>query len=73
MRQSPKIATVGVGESTLETINGWLALMGIEDDDFMKECEASYKLSIRFEDFHQKNDGGFHYPFWPTVIQCRES
>ena len=61
--QSPKIATVGVGESTLETINGWLALMGIEDKDFMKECDASYKLSIRFEDFYQKNDGGFHYPF----------
>jgi hypothetical protein len=57
------IPVVGVGESTLKPINGWLNLMGIEDKDWMKECDASYKLSIKFEDFLQKNDGGFHYPF----------
>ena len=29
----------------------------------MPHTDASYKLSIRFEDFYQKNDKGFHYPF----------
>ena len=57
------IPVIGVGESTLGPINGWLNLMGIEDKDWMKECDASYKLSIRFQDFYQKGDGGFHYPF----------
>lgn len=60
------IPVIGVGESTLGPINGWLNLMGIEDKDWMKECDASYKLSIRFENFLQKGDGGFHYPFGKT-------
>ena len=63
MLQSKSIATVGVGESTLGQINQWLSLVGIEDKDFMKECNASYKLSIRFQDFYKKGDGGFHFPF----------
>ena len=63
MLASKSIATVGVGESTLGQINQWFSLVGIEDKDFMKECNASYKLSIRFQDFYKKGDGGFHFPF----------
>ena len=61
--ESKNIPTVGVGESTLGHINQWLALVDIKDEDFMKECNASYKMSIRFENFYSKKDGGFHYPF----------
>jgi hypothetical protein len=61
--KSDNISTVGVGESTLGHINQWLAMVGLKDEDFMKECNASYKLSIRFENFYKKGDGGFHYPF----------
>jgi flavin-dependent dehydrogenase len=61
--ESPNVPTVGVGESTLGQINTWLDLLGIKDEDFMPYTDASYKLSIRFEDFYQKGDGGFHYPF----------
>jgi len=63
MLQSKSIPIIGVGESTLGQINQWLSLVGIKDEDFMKECNASYKLSIRFQDFYKKGDGGFHYPF----------
>lgn len=65
--ESPNIPTVGVGESTLGFINDWLDLLGIEDKDFMPHTDASYKLSIRFENFYKKGDGGFHYPFGPVV------
>lgn len=61
--ESPDIPIVGVGESTLGQINHWLYALGINDDEFMKECDASYKLSIKFTNFYKKNDGGFHYPF----------
>ena len=57
------IPTVGVGESTLGQINNFLQLLNIQDKDFMKECDASYKLSIRFENWLNKNSGSFHYPF----------
>ena len=61
--ESPNIPTVGVGEATLGFINGWLNLLGIKDEDFMKHCDATYKLSIRFTDFYKKGAGSFHYPF----------
>ena len=66
--ESPDIPTIGVGESTLGHINSWLFMMGIKDEDFMKHCDATYKLSIRFENFGKIGDGGFHYPFGPPYI-----
>lgn len=67
--ESPTTPTVGVGESTIQGINVWMNLLGIKDTDFMKECDATYKLSIRFEDFYKKGDGGFHYPFGFPVTE----
>ena len=67
--ESPKIATVGVGESTLGLINSWLTLLGIEDEDFMPHCDASYKLSIGFKNFYRKDSGQFHYPFGRPYTQ----
>jgi len=61
--ESPEVPTVGVGESTLQLIRPWMHLLGIREEDFMKKCDASYKMSIRFKNFYEKGDGGFHYPF----------
>jgi len=61
--ESPDIPTVGVGESTLGFIRAWTSSLGIDEKDFMKHTDASYKLSIKFTDFRKKNSGGFHYPF----------
>tara|TARA_R100001530_G_scaffold87687_1_gene61072 strand:- start:256 stop:1815 length:1560 start_codon:yes stop_codon:yes gene_type:complete len=57
------IPTIGVGESTLGYINNFLQFLNIQDKDFMKRCDASYKLSIRFENWLNKDSGSFHYPF----------
>lgn len=61
--ESPNVPTVGVGEATLGAINDWLAVLEIEDRDFMPGADAIYKMSIRFEDFFEKGDEPFHYPF----------
>jgi len=57
------IATVGVGESTLGGIKRWTRLMEINEKDFFKFTDASYKMSIKFTDFYKKDSGSFHYPF----------
>lgn len=67
--ESPNIPTVGVGESTIGQINAWLHDLDIKDDDWMKHCDASYKLSIKFTDFYKENSGGFHYPFGNPHIE----
>ena len=61
--ESPNTPIIGVGESTIGQINQWLSMIGVKDKEFMPYTDASYKMSIRFEDFYKKGDGGFHYPF----------
>jgi tryptophan halogenase len=60
---SEEIGVIGVGESTTAFINTWLKILNIKDEDFMKDCDATYKLSIKFNDFGHVGDGGYHYPF----------
>lgn len=60
---SSEIPTVGVGESTLGQLRKWTNILEIDEQDFMKHTNASYKLSIKFTDFYKKDAGGFHYPF----------
>jgi tryptophan halogenase len=61
--ESPNYPTVGVGESTVGGIGNWLNLINLDSHDFMKDTDASYKLSIRFTNFYRKDSGSFHYPF----------
>jgi tryptophan halogenase len=61
--ESPDVPIVGVGESTLVDITNFRDYLGINEKEFMKETDASYKMSIKFTDFYKKDSGGFHYPF----------
>lgn len=61
--ESPDIPTVGVGESTLADVTNFRDYLGINEEEFMKATDASYKMSIKFTDFYDVNSGGFHYPF----------
>ena len=60
--ESPNISTVGVGESTIGGIRLWTNWLGIDDKQFLKFTDGSYKLSIKFTDFYKKGEA-FHYPF----------
>lgn len=70
--ESKDYKTIGVGESTLGSFNDWLSILGIVKESFMKECDASYKLSIKFEDFYDIQDGGFHYPFGQPLFEHKK-
>ena len=60
--ESGSIPTVGVGESTLVQFREWLHQLNIKDKDFIKSTDATYKLSIKFNNFYKKGKS-FHYPF----------
>jgi flavin-dependent dehydrogenase len=61
--ESPDVPIVGVGESTLLNIRDYCHILDIDEKDFMAYTDASYKMSIKFTDFYEINDGGYHYPF----------
>ena len=63
--QSGDIGSIGVGESSLFNVNELFAYLGLKDSDWMRSCNATYKTSIRFEDFY-KQGRYFYYPFGPS-------
>jgi hypothetical protein len=60
--ESSDIPTVGVGESTIGSINTYLRDLGLKDEDWMAYCNATYKLSIDFTNWDGKGTRG-KYPF----------
>ena len=60
--ENPSHKPLSVGESTLGHINRYLHLLGLEDKDWMKECNATYKVSIQFSNWAGKGEV-FQYPF----------
>lgn len=60
--ESPDIPIIGVGESTLGSINAFLHLLGLEDKDWMPHCNATHKLAIKFRNFYKQGET-FYYPF----------
>ncbi len=47
--ESEAIGTIGVGEATVPPLAAFLRAMGIDEDDFLVQCNATYKLGIRFD------------------------
>lgn len=60
--ESPRVATIGVGEATFSTVRHFFEYLGLQETDWMPKCNATYKLGIRFENW--KSEGThFYHPF----------
>jgi hypothetical protein len=66
--ESPNFPIIGVGESTLGRIRNFCSWLGLDEKSFMQATDASYKISIRFDDFYEKNGGGYHYPLGQPML-----
>src|SRR3984885_15532998 len=51
--ESEEIGTIGVGESTVPPFVGLIQRLGIDERDFIRATEATYKLGIPFLGWHR--------------------
>ena len=58
---SKKIGSIGVGESTVRNVNEFFNYLDLNDRQWMKKCDATYKAALKFTDFNKGSY--FYYPF----------
>lgn len=51
---------MGVGEATIPTMQSFHKIMGIDEAQFMRETNATFKLAIQFENWGQRDETYIH-------------
>ncbi|WP_185065999.1 FAD-dependent oxidoreductase [Pseudonocardia eucalypti] len=60
--ESTTVGSIGVGEATFSTIRHYFDYLGLDEAEWLPNCDGSYKLGIRFENWSTPGEY-FYHPF----------
>ncbi|PHS15687.1 MAG: tryptophan halogenase [Kangiella sp.] len=63
--ESPNIPIMGVGEGTWPSLRATLQKLEIDEGEFMRECDATFKQGTEFVNWMKPNDGKKHSYYHP--------
>lgn len=61
--ESPDIPRIGVGEATVPSINHIIAAIGIDEMDFMKRVDGTFKQAIKYVNWLDNDGSQYYHPF----------
>ena len=61
--ESPDIPRISVGEATIPSMRHLLSVIGVEEGDFMRATDATFKQSIKYVNWAQRDNSFYHHPF----------
>lgn len=68
---APAEGAIGVGEATIPSTTRFIEeYLGFDEKDWMPKCDATYKTSIRFNNFKGYGERVYH-PFWSVEEESK--
>lgn len=61
--ESPDVPRIGVGEATIPSINHILAAIGIDEVEFLKRVDGTYKQAIKYVNWLDGKGEGYYHAF----------
>jgi tryptophan halogenase len=61
--ESPDVPRIGVGEATIPSVNHILAAIRIDEHEFMRRTEGTFKQAIKFNNWLDNRGEGFYHAF----------
>ena len=61
--ESPDVPRIGVGEATVPSINHILRVLGIEEQEFLRRVDGTFKQAIKYVNWLENDGSQYYHPF----------